>query len=58
MTHLQAQKEQAIAKVAPKLVGVEDVAEAEHFLLELQAETLNEIERDLIKNARVHWLLV
>ena len=35
---LEARKELAIAKVAPKLVGVEDVAEAEEILNELRDE--------------------
>ena len=34
LDRLQARKELAIAKVAPKLVGVEDVAEAEEILAE------------------------
>ncbi len=40
---LEARKELAIAKVSPKLVGVEDVAEAEEILKELRAEMLDEI---------------
>ncbi len=47
---LEARKELAIAKVAPKLVGVEDVAEAEEILKELRDEMLDEldaIEREL-----------
>ncbi len=37
---LQARKELAIAKVAPKLAGVDDVAEAEEILKELRDEML------------------
>ena len=43
LERLEARKELAIAKVAPKLVGVEDVAEAEEILKELRAEMLDEI---------------
>ena len=48
---LEARKDLAIAKVAPKLVGVDDVAKAEEILKELQEELLDEldrIEQDLI----------
>ena len=48
---LEARKDLAIAKVAPKLVGIEDVAKAEEILKELQEELLDEldqIERDLL----------
>ena len=41
---LEARKELAIAKVSPKLVGVEDVAEAEEILKELRAEMLDELD--------------
>ncbi len=47
---LEAQKDLAIAKVAPKLVGLEDVAAAEDILKELGDEMLDEldaIEREL-----------
>ena len=47
---LEARKELAIAKVAPKLVGVEDVAEAEEIVGELRDDMLDEldaIEREL-----------
>ncbi len=50
LNRLEARKELAIAKMAPKLVGVEDVAEAEEILGELRDEMLDEldaIERDL-----------
>ena len=51
MDRLDARKELAIAKVAPKLVGVENVAEAEEILGELRDEMLDEldaIERELL----------
>ena len=41
---LEARKELAIAKVSRKLVGVEDVAEAEEILKELRAEMLDELD--------------
>ena len=41
---LQARKGLAIAKVAPKLVGLEDVGEAEEILKEFKAEMLDEID--------------
>ncbi len=44
LDRLQARKELAIAKVVPKLVGVEDVAEAEEILKELPDEMLEEID--------------
>ena len=50
LERLEARKELAIAKVAPKLVGVEDMAEAEEILGELRDEMLDEldaIEREL-----------
>ena len=50
LDRLEARKDLAIAKVAPKLVGVEDVAEAEEILKELRDEMLDEldaIEREL-----------
>ena len=50
LERLEARKDLAIAKVAPKLVGVEDVAEAEEILKELRDEMLDEldaIEREL-----------
>ena len=50
LERLEARKDLAIAKVAPKLVGVEDVAEAEEILGELRDEMLDEldaIEREL-----------
>ena len=50
LDRLEARKELVIAKVVPKLVGVDDVTEAKKILEELQAELLDEldmIERDL-----------
>ena len=50
LDRLEARKDLAIAKVAPKLVGVEDVAEVEEILKELRDEMLDEldaIEREL-----------
>ncbi len=44
LERLEARKDLAIAKVAPKLVGVEDVAEAEEILKELRDEMLDEID--------------
>ncbi len=41
---LEARKDLAIAKVALKLVGVEDVAEVEEILKELRDEMLDEID--------------
>ena len=41
---LEARKDLAIAKVAPKLVGVEDVAEVEEILGELRDEMLDELD--------------
>lgn len=56
LDRLHARKELAIAKVVPKLVGVDDVGEAEEILKEFEAEMLeeiDEIERDLGRVARV-----
>ena len=53
---LEARKDLAIANVAPKLVGVDDVSEAEQILKEFQAELLDElddIERELLPPAGV-----
>ena len=44
LERLEARKELAIAKVAPKLVGLEDVAAAEEILKELRDEMLDEID--------------
>ena len=44
LERLEARKDLAIAKVAPKLVGVEDVAEAEEILGELRDEMLDELD--------------
>ena len=50
LERLDARKDLAIARVAPKLVGVKDVAEVEEILGELRDEMLDEldaIEREL-----------
>ena len=44
LDRLEARKDLAIAKVAPKLVGVNDVAEAEEILKELRDEMLDELD--------------
>ena len=44
LDRLEARKDLAIAKVAPKLVGVEDVAEVEEILNELRDEMLDELD--------------
>ncbi len=44
LDRLHARKELAIANVAPKLVGVDDVIEVEEILREFEAEMLEEID--------------